>query len=1195
MKIPATIKPYIEEIAQCLWSKNASIMIGAGFSMNAQPHFDNVKKFPNWQELGNVFFRKVRGEDIQHAKYNFFDPLKLAYEVEANFGRAVLDNLLRENIPDSDHKPSKLHYSLLNLPWTDVFTTNYDTLLERAADSVSERNYKVIVNKEDLIHSVSPRIVKLHGCFAASTPLIINEEDYRTYPTKFAPFVNTVQQALLENTLCLIGFSGDDPNFLKWIGWIRDNLGEKNSPKIYLIGVLGLTPSQEKTLSQYNITSVDLSLCEGVEGSHYNAIKLFIDYCTKQKNSERVHWDINKGAYSKEINEKKIDFSNLHNELVTTVQTWQQDRQSYPGWLVAPKQYREVLWNRTSNWHSLFTLNSDELDFKLVFCFLYEFLWRKEKSLIPIFDHEVDFLEKYLISWESYEDDAEVTREKAFFITIALLRYFREEGKNDSWLKFYRIAKSIAKTLDEKESLTNQYALFLLFENESVKLFDVLSKWNTESSSPYWMYRKASILAEVGECITAKENLEKALIRVRKKINNSLIISSYSNVSLESYILTLLDEVCISIKFKDRVYEVENTDYSERLDDLKQFECDPRLEKYLLTLNINHEPAILKSVTTKSGFDIGSKQTVQHYMHDNKEYIDAFRFLKFCEDAGIPFRLPHVAIAKSGAQSAIKRLSFAAPYWSMVTMIRTHDEKSIELLFTRECLSDYDLDFVDKLANKYLTLLNRYTTGKGCLYEYGLFLPEALSRMCSKSRIETRDRILELLILIYKQKNKNKNFSNINKLFKRLLNSYNHTELFERLPVLVDLSCELVSEDYSHYDRYSFPNPISYISLKEDANFGGIKINPKTITSLIASLHSEVSEVRGEALITLNQLFTLKILNKTQIKSFKTNLLKKLDNYGLPITNVFYKFYFLELFNCDKTLLRSFKEYLLSTSPQSQSKQKEPKSFGLSDMPDAFTVELSGSFRYVNWEVEELEIHVKKILAWWESDKNIVEKQQKADVFGFDVQKEMWVRFSKIVECLYKTVVNFELKKFRAQLSNMCFEFEEKGFNSLYLKAVLLSYLELNATKFYNELGNALASEQKDIMLDAFRAINHLINVSGDYVKDILGLLSNFMMFSNSSLIIHAIKISKVYFKKDKELFRLYLEASILNLLEKTDKGYEQFSFDERLELRVSVGELACLIFNDYQENGQEIPSSILELRELQMSENEFSDRNIWN
>lgn len=73
----------------------------------------------------------------------------------------------------------------------------------------------------------------MHGSFPSMHPFIITSEDYRSYPHKFASFVNTVQQSMLENTFCMIGFSGNDPNFEKWIGWIRDNLIE-NAPLIYL-------------------------------------------------------------------------------------------------------------------------------------------------------------------------------------------------------------------------------------------------------------------------------------------------------------------------------------------------------------------------------------------------------------------------------------------------------------------------------------------------------------------------------------------------------------------------------------------------------------------------------------------------------------------------------------------------------------------------------------------------------------------------------------------------------------------------------------------------------------------------------------------------------------------------------------------------------------------------------------------------
>ena len=100
---------------------------------------------------------------------------------------------------------------------------------------------------EEIPSAVRPRIVKLHGSFSAHFPLICTEEDYRTYPMRFAPFVNTAQQAMMETVLLLIGFSGDDPNFLHWSGWVRDNLGE-TAPKIYLAGWLDLSIHRRRML-----------------------------------------------------------------------------------------------------------------------------------------------------------------------------------------------------------------------------------------------------------------------------------------------------------------------------------------------------------------------------------------------------------------------------------------------------------------------------------------------------------------------------------------------------------------------------------------------------------------------------------------------------------------------------------------------------------------------------------------------------------------------------------------------------------------------------------------------------------------------------------------------------------------------------------------------------------------------------------
>ena len=183
-------------------------MIGAGFSKNAV-HSRSRPGFPDWSQLGDRFYERLHGRKPEPDR-NYLQAPALAHEIEAAFGRPALNQMLRDAIPDLQHEPSRLHVNLLDLPWSDVFTTNYDTLLERGCRSVISQRYDVVVNPEDLGHSNRPRIIKLHGSLPSDRPFIVTDEDYRRYPHDFAPFVNAVRQALLENTLCLIGFSGDD-------------------------------------------------------------------------------------------------------------------------------------------------------------------------------------------------------------------------------------------------------------------------------------------------------------------------------------------------------------------------------------------------------------------------------------------------------------------------------------------------------------------------------------------------------------------------------------------------------------------------------------------------------------------------------------------------------------------------------------------------------------------------------------------------------------------------------------------------------------------------------------------------------------------------------------------------------------------------------------------------------------------------
>ena len=134
--------PHLVHLRKELWrwpKSRAAVMIGAGFSLNAEPLPGVKTRFPTWRELVRAMFDELSpnsgdpGENpaSREERFNRANPLRIASEYEAAFGRRKLDILIREQNPDSDYQPGNLHRSLMQLPWADVFTTNYDTLLER--------------------------------------------------------------------------------------------------------------------------------------------------------------------------------------------------------------------------------------------------------------------------------------------------------------------------------------------------------------------------------------------------------------------------------------------------------------------------------------------------------------------------------------------------------------------------------------------------------------------------------------------------------------------------------------------------------------------------------------------------------------------------------------------------------------------------------------------------------------------------------------------------------------------------------------------------------------------------------------------------------------------------------------------------------------------------------------------------------
>ncbi|WP_396604496.1 SIR2 family NAD-dependent protein deacylase [Bradyrhizobium sp. YCK136] len=360
------VESSIETIAVALAARDgrgggrATAMIGAGFSLNAQPRVESRRRFPLWRDIVRPLIdellppcahcppmglcpeprpahcqlgerRRALFEDASGAS----GMMSLGDKFEAQKGSARLRAALETAVPDADYAPGLAHQLLVRLPWADIFTTNWDSLLERAVDTY-DRSYDSVVTVEQIASTCAPRIVKLHGCARSGSRLIFTEEDFRTYPKTYAPFVSLVQQSLMENVTVLFGFSGADPNFRAWHGWVRDHLGRNIQP-IYLVSLRPTDPIDVNLMAGRLINQIDLSQKREWQNLSSNEmIEKFLSDIHNRLHSLRVNleWPTTRRNPSEEDPSSRPAKNHLD---------WRRRLDAYPRWLVAPARNRSAL------------------------------------------------------------------------------------------------------------------------------------------------------------------------------------------------------------------------------------------------------------------------------------------------------------------------------------------------------------------------------------------------------------------------------------------------------------------------------------------------------------------------------------------------------------------------------------------------------------------------------------------------------------------------------------------------------------------------------------------------------------------------------------------------------------------------------------------------------------------------------------
>ena len=273
-----------------------------------------------------------------------------------------------------------------------------------------------MVVPEDLGNARAPRVVKLHGTLPSTTPPVLTQEDYRTYPRRTAPFVNLARQAASENALLLLlGFGGDDPNVLEWSGWVTDEMGE-HRPSVYLAGLLGLSPSRRRLLDGRRLTPIDLSPLfprseypdpaqRHRKATHWLLYQLLLGVpCSETawpqpRRREYVgdYQSPSEVAKPSEPEDQRVRLKSGHAgdaaELRKLREHWRDQRQCCPGWRLAPQSVRKSVRTMTLDQYHEVVSSLAKLEPFDDLLLLRELLWRLDLCLVPLFGNGKDAAE----------------------------------------------------------------------------------------------------------------------------------------------------------------------------------------------------------------------------------------------------------------------------------------------------------------------------------------------------------------------------------------------------------------------------------------------------------------------------------------------------------------------------------------------------------------------------------------------------------------------------------------------------------------------------------------------------------------------------------------------------------------------------------------------------------------------------------
>lgn len=237
---PATTVDWKAALWEAAKRKRLVIFCGSGISV------DTPSNLPQWDDLIASIANAAKDVDIAlmgSAKANLKlyrevkslaskNPTQVAYairtrmiELQSQYPSYQVSQRFVDRFRSvfSRAEPNEYHRTIVSTAYQHIVTTNYDTLLETAADSAKHRQFALrafgFKEQRNIAYAMYNRlscIIHAHGTLndlgETLENLVFTSEDYSRVSRRYPGFRLTLESLFLQNTILFVGYGASDPH-----------------------------------------------------------------------------------------------------------------------------------------------------------------------------------------------------------------------------------------------------------------------------------------------------------------------------------------------------------------------------------------------------------------------------------------------------------------------------------------------------------------------------------------------------------------------------------------------------------------------------------------------------------------------------------------------------------------------------------------------------------------------------------------------------------------------------------------------------------------------------------------------------------------------------------------------------------------------------------------------------------------------